>query len=302
MERYYSINQYYKNRFGGKVYKIALDAGFTCPNRDGTLDTRGCIFCTKGGSGEFAEHLDTHIGEQIEAAKARLAKKAKDVVGYIAYLQSYTNTYAPIERLRTLYQEIISCEEIIGLAIATRPDCLPKEVLSLLAEINRKIPVFVELGLQTIHEQSAEVIRRGYALDVYDQAVDALKNIGVNVVTHVIFGLPNESPEMMLETVKYVGKSGADGIKLQLLHIIKETDLAKMYKDGLVDVMEEDAYLNLVCDAIECLPLRMVIHRLTGDGAKRDLIAPLWSANKREVLNRLARIMRERDVWQGKRV
>lgn len=302
MERYQTLDQYYKSRFGGKVYKLALDAGFTCPNRDGTLDTRGCIFCSAGGSGDFAEVSCGSVAEQIEAAKLRVSKKAKNAVGYIAYLQSYTNTYAPLARLRELYFSLASCKDIVGVSIATRPDCLGEDVLELLSELNQKIPVFVELGLQTIWEETASLIRRGYTLEVFDKALENLKKIGVNVIVHVILGLPGETHKMMLETVKYVGKSGADGIKIQLLHILKETDLYEMYRNGLCDAMEENEYLTLVCEALEWLPSNMVIHRLTGDGPKSTLVAPLWSANKREVLNRLRKMLEERDVHQGARL
>lgn len=302
MERYQTLDQYYKSRFGGKVYKLALDAGFTCPNRDSTLDTRGCIFCSAGGSGDFAEASCGSVAEQVEAAKLRVSKKAKNAVGYIAYLQSYTNTYAPVARLRELYFSVESCKDIVGISIATRPDCLGEDVLELLSELNQKIPVFVELGLQTIWEETASLIRRGYTLEVFDKALENLKKIGVNVIVHVILGLPGETHEMMLETVKYVGKSGADGIKIQLLHILKETDLYEMYRNGLCDAMEENEYLTLVCEALEWLPSNMVIHRLTGDGPKSTLVAPLWSANKREVLNRLRKMLEERDVHQGARL
>ncbi len=302
MERYQTLDQYYKSHFGGKVYKLALDAGFTCPNRDGTLDTRGCIFCSAGGSGDFAEASCGSVAEQIEAAKLRVSKKAKNAVGYIAYLQSYTNTYAPVARLRELYFSLASCKDIIGISIATRPDCLGEDVLELLSELNQKIPVFVELGLQTIWEETASLIRRGYTLEVFDKTLEDLKKIGVNVIVHVILGLPGETHKMMLETVKYVGKSGADGIKIQLLHILKETDLYEMYRNGLCDAMEENEYLTLVCEALEWLPSNMVIHRLTGDGPKSTLVAPLWSANKREVLNRLRKMLEERDVHQGARL
>ncbi len=299
MEHYYSLNSYYRKAFGGKVYKLALDGGFTCPNRDGTIDTRGCIFCSAGGSGEFAEPVSESIRAQIEAAKERVSKKAKDVVGYIAYFQSYTNTYGDIDRLRKLFTEAADCADVVGLSIATRPDCLGDAVIGLLADLNQRMPIFVELGLQTIHEETAELIRRGYGLSVYDDAVKRLKEAGLNVVVHIIFGLPNETPDMMLETVKHVGKSGADGIKLQLLHVLDGTDIANMYKEGALHVFEEDAYLNLVCDAIEHLPPHMVIHRVTGDGPKRLLLAPLWSANKREVLNRLRALMDDRHIQQG---
>lgn len=281
--KYTTLNSYLKERFGTKVYKLAIDGGFTCPNRDGTLGTKGCIFCSAGGSGDFAEDRSLSITEQIENAKKRVEKKIKDGK-YIAYFQAFTNTYAPVERLREVYTEAINHPDVVAISIGTRPDCLDDDVLSLLNELNKIKPIFVELGLQTIHERTAEYIRRGYTLNVYDKAVNDLHNIGINVVTHVIIGLPNESVTDMLETVEYVCRV-TDGIKLQLLHVLKNTDLAQDYHDGKFSVLTLDEYTDIIKKCLEIIPPSVVVHRLTGDGAKRDLIAPLWSADKKNVLN-----------------
>lgn len=281
--KYTTLNSYLRERFGCKVYKLALDGGFTCPNRDGTLDTRGCIFCSEGGSGEFAASRELSISEQISFAKTLVKGKTKDGK-YIAYFQAFTNTYADIDTLRKKYLEALSHPDIVALSLATRPDCLPDEVLSLIDEINKIKPVFVELGLQTIHAKTAEYIRRGYPLDVYDKAVAELHKIGVNVVTHLIIGLPEETREDMLESVKYVCNM-TDGVKLQLLHIIDGTDIAEQYKKGKVKVLSLEEYTEIIKACVEIIPENVVIHRLTGDGAKKDLIAPLWSADKKIVLN-----------------
>ncbi len=282
--KYYSLNNYLRDTFGEKVYKLSLNAGFTCPNRDGTIDTRGCIFCSKGGSGEFAENPDLSITEQIEKAKEKVSGKIKNGK-YIAYFQPFTNTYAPVEILREKFYEAINHKDIVALSIATRPDCLGNDVLSLLDKLNKIKPVFVELGLQTIHEKSAEYIRRGYRLDAYDRAVTELKKIGVNTVVHIILGLPGETKKDMLETVKYVCQSGIDGIKLQLLHVLKNTDLEADYKAGKFKTLEFDEYIDIIKDCVDIIPKNIVIHRLTGDGAKKNLIAPLWSADKKKVIN-----------------
>lgn len=290
--KYYSLNHYLRDTFGCKVYKLSLDGGFTCPNRDGTIDTRGCIFCSKGGSGDFAESRLLSITEQIEQGKKRVESKIKSGK-YIAYFQAFTNTYAPVEALRKKFYEAMNHKDIVALSIATRPDCLGDDILALLDELNKIKPVFVELGLQTIHEKSAAYIRRGYPLSVYDDAVRKLKAIGINIVVHVILGLPNESKADMLETVDYVCKSGINGIKLQLLHILKNTDLADEYYRGNVKVLELDEYIDLVKACVAIIPKDIVIHRLTGDGAKKDLIAPLWSADKKNVLNNINKALQE---------
>ena len=289
--KYTTLNNYLKERFGEKVYKIALNGGFTCPNRDGSIDTRGCIFCSKGGSGDFAESPDLTITEQIENGKKRLEKKIKNGK-YIAYFQAFTNTYAPVERLRTIYEEAINHPDIVALSIGTRPDCLGDDVLALLDELNKIKPIFVELGLQTINEDTAKYIRRGYTLEVYDKAVADLHKIGINVVTHIILGLPNESKEDMLNSVKYACKV-TDGIKLQLLHILKGTDLAKDYEQGKFEVLTLEQYTEIIKECVQIIPENVVIHRLTGDGAKKDLIAPLWSADKKTVLNTINRALKD---------
>lgn len=286
---YYSFNKYLRNTFGDKVYKISLNAGFTCPNRDGTIGTRGCIFCSSGGSGDFAESSALSITQQIENGKKQVEKKIKSGK-YIAYFQAYTNTYAPVDTLREKYYKAVNHPDIVAVSIATRPDCLEDDIINLLDEINRIKPVFLELGLQTIHEKSAEYIRRGYPLSVYDEAVKRLKEIGVNVVVHIILGLPNETKEDMLDTVDYVCKSGIDGIKLQLLHVLKNTDLVKDYLAGKFKALEFEEYLDIIKACVDIIPDNIVIHRLTGDGAKKDLIAPLWSADKKKVLNAINKL------------
>lgn len=284
------LNDYLRETFGCKVYKLALNAGFTCPNRDGTLGTGGCIFCSAGGSGEFAEDAGKSITERIEAGKARVARKIRDGK-YIAYFQAYTNTYAPVESLRPLYMEAAGHPDIVAISVATRPDCLPEDVLSLLAEINRIKPVWVELGLQTIHSETAAYIRRGYDLPIYDRAVWELQSRGIEVITHVILGLPGETVPDMLETVRYVCNSGAAGIKLQLLHVLKGTDLEKEYREGKVRVLSEDEYLDILEQCLRVIPDHVVIHRLTGDGDKRLLVAPLWSGDKKHVWNRIRKLI-----------
>ncbi len=293
MIKYNDLNSYLQRRFGRKIYKIPINGGFTCPNRDGTLGTRGCIFCSGYGSGDFAPAADMSVSEQIEAGKAAVAAKMTGRDGYIAYFQAFTNTYAPVEKLRILYMEAIDHPDIVALSVATRPDCLPEDVLDLLEEMNRIKPVWAELGLQTIHPKSAGYIRRGYDLDVYDRAVANLRKRGIETITHVILGLPGETREDMLETVKYVAASGVQGIKLQLLHVIEGTDLAEDYRAGKFECMSMDEYVGLVADCLRLLPPDIVVHRMTGDGAKRTLIAPLWSADKKRVLNALRRRLEE---------
>ena len=280
------LNEYLKELFGSKVYKVAINAGFTCPNRDGTKGSRGCIFCSAGGSGDFAGDPGMSITGQIEAGKKLVGSKIKSG-RFIAYFQAYTNTYAPPERLRKVFYEAIRHPDIVAISIATRPDALPEDVLELLAELNAIKPVWVELGLQTIHKESIRYIRRAYENAEYDRAVKELHRRGIEVITHVILGLPGENAEDMLSTVRYVVDSGAEGIKLQLLHVLKETDLADEYELGHIKVMSEDEYIDLLKRCMEIIPDSMVIHRLTGDGPKKLLIAPLWSGNKKHVLNRI---------------
>jgi len=286
------LNEYLKEQFGEKVYKIALNGGFTCPNRDGAKGDSGCIFCSSGGSGEFAGDPSFSITEQIERGKKRVAGKYTGN-SYIAYFQAFTGTYAPIERLRKLYSEAMAHPDVVCMSVATRPDCLPDEVLDLLDEMNRIKPVWVELGLQTIHESTAAFIRRGYDLDEYDRAVRELKKRGIQVITHVILGLPTETKQDLKDTVSYVVESGADGIKLQLLHILKGTDLADEYLAGKVKVMEMDEYIDVLKDCLALIPDDMVIHRMTGDGDKRLLLAPMWSADKKRVINAIEKMLRD---------
>lgn len=282
--KYYSLNEYLRKTFNDKVYKISLDAGFTCPNRDSTKGERGCIFCSKGGSGDFAQSRNLTITQQIEKGKDSVKNKIKSGK-YIAYFQAFTNTYAPVNVLEEKFSEAINHKDIVALSIATRPDCLEDDVINLIDRLNKIKPIFVELGLQTIHEETARYIRRGYTLDVYDDAIKRLKKIGVNIVVHLILGLPNESKEDMLESVRYVCNGEIDGIKLQLLHILKDTDLAEEYYRGNVRVLDFDEYLDIIKSCIEVIPENIVIHRLTGDAPKKNLIAPLWSADKKKVLN-----------------
>jgi len=290
------LNEYLRKKFGSKVYKIALNGGFTCPNRDGTLGTGGCIFCSAGGSGEFAEDAGKSITQQIEDGKRRVEGKMREG-RYIAYFQAYTNTYAPVSRLRELFTEAINHPDVLAISVATRPDCLPDDVLDLLSELNRIKPVWVELGLQTIHPRSAKYIRRGYELDVYDLAVAELRERGIEVITHVILGLPGETVEDMVETVRYVSAGGTTGIKLQLLHILKGTDLEKEYREGKVHVLSEDEYIDILKRCVQVIPENVVVHRLTGDGDKKILVAPLWSGDKKHVWNRIQReVLTMRDI------
>ena len=275
-----------------------MDGGFTCPTRDGKLDTRGCIFCS-GGSGDFAVPVGDNVKEAIEMAKKIIADKGGRK--FIAYFQSFTGTYAPVERLRALYRKTIEHPEIVALSIGTRPDCLSDEVISLLADLNRTKPVWVELGLQTIHESTAEYIRRGYPLAVFDDALRRLHVAGITVIVHMILGLPGETPDMMVETARYIGRSGAEGIKFQLLHVLEGTDLAADYRNGLFQVLSLEEYIRVLEQCIEVIPADMVIHRLTGDGAKRNLIAPLWSADKKHVLNEINRAFDRDQVMQGRK-
>lgn len=297
MRHYYSLNEHYRRKYGKKVYRLAISGGMTCPNRDGTLGERGCIFCSAGGSGEFASCAALPVREQLEEAKKRVREKTSDNL-YIAYFQPFTNTYADVKTLRRLYEEALAPDDIVGLAIGTRPDCLPPEVIALLGELNRRKPVTVELGLQTIHESTAAYLRRGYPLAVYDEAVKTLHRAGLEVVTHVILGLPGETEEMMLQTVSYVGQM-TDGIKLQLLHVIEGTDLAEDYRKGRFETLTLEAYARLLCRCIRLLPENVVICRLTGDGEKKSLIAPLWSADKKKVLNTINKMLTKNGIQQG---
>ena len=298
---YHSLDYELKRQFGQKIYKVSLDGGMSCPNRDGTVGTGGCTFCSQGGSGEFAVGRNGYpdVWEQIEQAKTRVHRKISGEGKYIAYFQSYTNTYAPVDYLRTLFERAITHPDIVALSVGTRPDCLGDEVVALLKELNRQKPVWIELGLQTIHEKTAERIHRGYRLEVFEDAYRRLKEAGLTVVVHVILGLPGETKEEMLETVDYLGKIPVDGIKLQLLHILKGSQMAAEYEKNPFSLMELEEYLDLILTCVARLPQSVVIHRLSGDGAKALLIGPTWSANKKLVLNRMMQKFRENGIFQG---
>lgn len=295
---YNSLNQYLQNTFGCKVYKLSLNAGLSCPNRDGTISHGGCIFCSEGGSGDFAASHSVSITRQIEEAKKRVSGKIHNGK-YIAYFQAYTNTYGPIGYLRKIFTEAINHPDVVALSIATRPDCLPREVLALLSELNQIKPIWVELGLQTIHEKTARYINRGYTLDCFDNAVDSLNKIHVEIIVHTIIGLPYESEKDIYETVKYIGSKNIQGVKLQLLHVLKNTPLAEEYLAGNFPVLSMDEYIKIVARCIQLLPDNIIIHRLTGDGPKSLLIAPLWSGNKKLVLNSMNQYFMENHIVQG---
>lgn len=308
-KRYHSLNYALKKQYGEKIYKLSLNGGMTCPNRDGLVGTQGCIFCSKGGSGDFASDSDLTITEQIEQSKLRLKPtnastsqpgQATKLVGskYIAYFQAYTNTYAPLPYLRTIFLEAISHPDIVALSIATRPDCLGADVLSLLDELNQIKPVWVELGLQTIHEKTALFIRRGYSLPCFDLAIEHLHRIHIETIVHVIIGLPEETKSDLFDTIHYLSKLPIQGVKLQLLHILKNTDLADHIEK--LHILSKEEYVALLIGCIERLPQDVVIHRVTGDGPKNLLLAPLWSANKKSVLNAITKKMKEQDTYQGK--
>ena len=292
---YRSLSESLKETFGCKVYKLSLNGGMTCPNRDGTVGTKGCIFCS--GAGEFAA-AGENVAQQIALAKKRVEQKNPSG-RYIAYFQSFTNTYAPVSHLRELFAAAMEPEEVVALAIATRADCLGDEVLDLLEELNRRKPLWVELGLQTIHEKTADYIRRGCDLAAFDRAIAELKRRGITVILHMILGLPDETSEEIFATADYIAHSGADGVKFHLLYVQEGTDLAEEYRAGRVKVLEKEEYIPLLAECVQRMPPDMVIHRLTGDGDKRTLIAPLWSADKKRVLNDIRRYFAENGVEQG---
>lgn len=296
---YRSLDFQLKQRYGEKIYKVSLNGGMTCPNRDGTLGTRGCIFCSEGGSGDFSADPKLSVTEQIEAQKQLLCRKFP-VRHFIAYFQAYTNTYAPLPFLEHLFLEAINHPDIVGLSIATRPDCLPKDTLQLLADLNRIKPVTVELGLQTIHDKTAAFLRRGYSTDCFLDAVRRLQAYGLETVVHTIIGLPGEGPQELFATMRCLNDCNVQGVKLQLLHILKHTDLADYYALSGFHVLEEAEYVDLVIRCLELLSPDITIHRLTGDGPKDLLIAPLWSRRKRAVLNHIHQELRIRGTWQGR--
>ena len=296
---YYSLHAMLQERFHEKVYKLSLNGGMTCPNRDGTLGTRGCIFCSAGGSGDFAADRLLSVTKQIEQQKALITQK-RPVHKFIAYFQAYTNTYAPVPYLEKLFREAICHPDIVALSIGTRPDCLGEDVLDLLDRLNRIKPVWVELGLQTIHEDTARYIRRGYALDCFEKAVKDLRARSLEVIVHTILGLPGEDRERTLQTIRYLNGQPIQGIKLQLLHVLKGTDLALDYERGLFETLTMESYLTLLIACLERLSPDIVVHRLTGDGPKDLLISPVWSSAKRTVLNELHRRMKLENTWQGR--
>lgn len=298
-KRYYSVDYYLKNTFGEKVYRLSLNGGMTCPNRDGTLDSRGCIFCSAAGSGDFAQNARESIPRQLADAKEQIRAK-RNCSKFIAYFQAYTNTYAPVDYLRDIFMKAIADPDVVILSIATRPDCLSAEILKLLDELNQIKPVWVELGLQTIHPETSRFIRSGFTLSCFHEAVAHLNALSIPVIVHVILGLPKETREQMLETVSHVGSLPVFGIKLQLLHVLSDTDLGTLYNRQPFPLFTQDEYCELVCDCLSILPPHITIHRLTGDGPKNLLIGPLWSSAKRSVLNQIQKTLKERDLFQGK--
>lgn len=296
---YRDLNGYLQETFGKKVYKLALNGGMTCPNRDGTLGWGGCVFCSAGGSGEFSPSAALPIPRQLAEAKERLKKKYKGNA-YIAYFQSFTNTYAPVSYLRKIFYEAIQDPEVVALSIATRPDCIAEETLALLRELNQLKPVWVELGLQTSNEKTAEEIHRGYGLACFEDCVRRLKAAGLQVIVHVILGLPNETKECMIDTIEYLNQVGIHGIKLQLLHVLKGTQLENIYRSGAFQVLDLEEYTDILCDCIEHLSPDVVIHRLTGDGPRRLLIAPSWSTDKKGVRNYIHQEFLRREICQGR--
>lgn len=298
-KRYYSVDYYLKNTFGEKVYRLSLNGGMTCPNRDGTLDTRGCIFCSAAGSGDFAQNARESIPKQLSDAKEQIRFK-RNCNKFIAYFQAYTNTYAPVEYLRAVFMEAIQDPDVVILSIATRPDCLSEEILDLLKELNQLKPVWIELGLQTIHPETSHFIRSGFSLACFHEAVTHLNALSIPVIVHIILGLPGETRAQMLETVSHVGALHVFGIKLQLLHVLSDTDLGTLYKEHPFHLFTQEEYCQLIADCLAILPPDITIHRLTGDGPKELLVGPLWSSAKRSVLNQIHKTLKDQDIWQGK--
>nr|WP_207746545.1 TIGR01212 family radical SAM protein [Clostridium sp. 1001271B_151109_B4] len=298
-KRYHSLNYFLRNKFGEKIYKISLDGGFTCPNRDGKVSKGGCTFCSARGSGDYAGSRMLSISEQFEDRKVMMEKKWKDGK-YIAYFQAYTNTYAPVEELRRKYDEALAQKNVVALSIATRPDCLDKDVLDYLEELNKKTYLWVELGLQTINDDTARNFNRGYDLEVFDKSIKELQKRGIEVVVHTIFGLPGETKEDMLKTVDYVAHSGAQGVKFHLLHLMEGTKMVQQYESGELELLSKEDYIDLICKGIAMIPEEMVVHRLTGDAPRASLIGPMWSLKKWEVLNDIDKALVDNDIWQGK--
>lgn len=298
-KRYHSLNYFLRDKFGEKVFKISLDGGFSCPNRDGKISSGGCLFCSERGSGDFAGNREVSIAKQFEDIKEMMAQKWKNGK-YIAYFQAYTNTYAPIEELRKKYEEALNQEDVVAIAIATRPDCLEEDVLDLLEEINKRVYLWIELGLQTCNDETAKIINRGYKLEVFESAMKKLRERNIDVVVHDILGLPGETKEDMLKTIDYIAHSGAKGIKLHLLHLMKHTPMVKLYETGKLEFLSQEDYIELIIKGITLLPKDMVVHRLTGDAPRNLLIGPMWSLKKWEVLNSIDKSLEDNDLWQGK--
>ncbi|KOA18795.1 ribosomal protein S12 methylthiotransferase RimO [Clostridium homopropionicum DSM 5847] len=298
-KRYNSLNYFLREKFGEKVFKISLDAGFSCPNRDGTISKGGCIYCSERGSGDFAGNRNFSIDKQFKEIQEVMSKKWKKGK-YIAYFQAYTNTYASIRKLREKYQEAVSKEGVVALAIATRPDCLSDEVIELIKEYNDRLYTWVELGLQTVNEDTAKYINRGYKLSVFEDALERLRSRNIDVVAHTIFGLPGESHKEMLDTIRYLATKDIQGVKMHLLHLLKGTPLVKVYNQGKLTFLEKEEYIDLICEAIALLPPRVVIHRLTGDAPRDLIIGPMWSLKKWEILNAIEEKLEKDDLYQGK--
>lgn len=298
-KRYHSLNYFLREKFGEKVFKISLDGGFSCPNRDGKISKGGCVFCSERGSGDYAGDRELSISNQFDDIKEMMSKKWKSGK-YIAYFQAYTNTYAPVDELRRKYEEALNKEGVVAIAIATRPDCLGDDVLDLLDEINKKVYLWIELGLQTSNDETAKRINRGYKLEVFEEAMKKLKERNIDVVVHDILGLPGETKEDMLNTVNYIAHSGAKGIKLHLLHLMKDTPMVSLYEKGKIEFLSEEDYIDLIVKAVSMLPEDMVVHRLTGDAPRALLIGPMWSLKKWEVLNAIDKKFEDEDIWQGK--
>jgi radical SAM protein (TIGR01212 family) len=298
-KRYLSLNHFLREKFGEKIFKISLDAGFSCPNRDGKISKGGCLFCSERGSGDFAGDRNFSIENQFVDIKNMMANKWKSGK-YIAYFQAYTNTYAPIDILKEKYDEALKQKDVVGLAIATRPDCLSEEVLDLLEEINKKVYVWIELGFQTVSDETAKLINRGYTLDVFEKALEDLRKRNIDVVVHTIFGLPKENKEDMLNTIRYLADKDIQGIKFHLLHLMKDTPMVKLYEKGMIEFLSKEDYIDLICQSICMLPQNVVVHRLTGDSPRELLIGPMWSLKKWEILNEIDKTMEDNDYYQGK--
>lgn len=300
-KRYYSWNIYLRNIFGEKVFKIPLDGGFDCPNRDGRVAYGGCTFCSQKGSGDFAGNRRDDLITQFNTVKARMLKKWPHARKYIGFFQAFTNTYAPVDVLRERYEVILEQEGVVGLSIATRPDCLPDDVVDYLADLNARTFLWVELGLQTVHDKTGRLINRAHNYSCFIEGVEKLRKRGIPVCVHIIDGLPGETPEMMMETARAVAGLDIQGIKIHLLHLLKKTAMVKQYEKGLLQFLGFDTYIRLVCDQLEALPPNMIIHRLTGDGPADLLIGPMWSLNKWEVLDAIDDELKRRNSWQGKK-